>query len=91
MGDNIHVDKQVPLKLYATTVLAQCKLPILLCERDLAYCLIPKGMLSQMLAALCDINQTHLYGNTCIQHNHPSLLYTSGEDLSACKGQKSHN
>lgn len=49
------------------------------------YDLIPKGMLSQRLAALCDINQTHLYGNTCIQHNHPFLLCTFGEGLSTCK------
>lgn len=46
-----------------------------------------KGMSSQMLAALCDINQTHLYCNTCIQRNHPSLLYISGEDLSTCKDE----
>lgn len=46
---------------------------------------IPRGMLSQTLAALCDINQTRSYGNTCNQHKHPSLLCTSGEDLSACR------
>lgn len=44
---------------------------------------VPRGMLSQTLAALCDINQTRSYGNTCNQHKHPSLLCTSGEDLSA--------
>lgn len=59
------------------------------CDQEIVICvasliLIPEGRLSQMLAALCDINQTHLCGNTSIQHMHPSLLYTSGEDLSFC-------
>ena len=45
----------------------------------------PKGMLSQMLAALCDINQTHLYGNTCIRHNLPQGLCICDKDLLACR------
>ena len=31
---NIHVNRQVPLKLCATTALAQCNMPILLCAWD---------------------------------------------------------
>ena len=59
------------------------------CSREIRLiCLIPKGTISQMLAALCDINQTHLCGNTCIRHMRPSLLCTSGEDLSACRAEK---
>lgn len=50
--------------------------------------IIPVDMLSQMLPALCGINQIHLCGNTCNCHMHPSLLCTSDEGLLA---RKRHN
>lgn len=46
--------------------------------------IIPEGILSQMLPALCGTAQIHLCGNTCNFHMHPSPLCTSGEGLSAC-------
>lgn len=67
----------------------------LLIARCIYYCnhgrtksvLIPMGTSSRIPPAPCDIIQIHLYCSTCIQHNHPSLSYTSDEDLSACNKQ----
>ncbi|KAJ6319200.1 hypothetical protein OIU76_014515 [Salix suchowensis] len=76
--------------MYATDIFAHHKLFCDLNYCELDYChlpIIPKGKLSQMLLALCDTNQIHLYNNTCNQRKHPSLLCTSGEDLSTCSGK----
>lgn len=82
------IQKQDALKLYAT-VSAHCTLHILLQSWwDKEYVLIPMGIFSQISPALCDINQIHLYCNTCIRHTRPSLWCTSDEDLSACRDKR---